>query len=194
MYYVGVDLHKKSISVCVVRPEGRRRIVVVRRRFPCSDQEGIYRFFPQYVPFQVVVEATASYEWFVGLVERGGRSGRAGASQEAAGDCRKHAQDGQDRRPNPGRVFGVGHDPRGVSAHAASASVSDAGPVSALRAEADGVGAQQGPPHPGPTTTPTARSCSPDAGWRTWRSCGCRRRTALCCVSFWRSGNSTSSG
>jgi hypothetical protein len=70
-YYVGVDLHKERISICLVRLEGRKRIVVVRRRFPCSQVEGICQFLRQYVPFQVVVGAAASYDWFVGLVERG---------------------------------------------------------------------------------------------------------------------------
>jgi transposase len=69
MKYVGVDLHKKSISICVMRLDGQKRIVVARKRFACSDTEGICRFFEQHAPFQVVVEATASYEWFLRLVE-----------------------------------------------------------------------------------------------------------------------------
>jgi transposase len=70
MKYVGVDLHKKSISICVVVLEGRKRKVVARRRLTCQDTEGICRFFRELGAFQVVVEATASYEWFVGLVEK----------------------------------------------------------------------------------------------------------------------------
>jgi hypothetical protein len=45
MQFVGVDLHKKSISVCVVVPQGRKRVVRGRRRFSCGDVEGIKRFF-----------------------------------------------------------------------------------------------------------------------------------------------------
>lgn len=70
MKYVGVDLHKLSISICVVVLEGRKRKVLVRKRFACMDMDKIYRFFLELGEFQVVVEATASYEWFAGLVER----------------------------------------------------------------------------------------------------------------------------
>ena len=69
MNYIGVDLHKRTISICVVRLEGQKRVVVARKRLECSNTEGICRFFRQYCPFQVVVEATASYEWFLALVE-----------------------------------------------------------------------------------------------------------------------------
>ena len=36
---------------------------------PEKDEETIESFFAELTPFQVVVEATASYEWFVSLVE-----------------------------------------------------------------------------------------------------------------------------
>src|SRR5262245_46410165 len=66
MNYVGVDLHKQTISVCVVS-QARGR--VQSRRFRCDDELGILEFFEQLSPFEVVVEATASYEWFLQLVE-----------------------------------------------------------------------------------------------------------------------------
>jgi transposase len=69
MKYVGVDLHKKSISICVVVLDGRKRKVLVRKRFACQEVDGICQFFRKLGTFQVVVEATASYEWFAGLVE-----------------------------------------------------------------------------------------------------------------------------
>jgi transposase len=69
MKYVGVDLHKKSISICVIRKVGGKRKVTVRERFTCQDTAGIRRFFQQLGRFQVVVEATASYEWFLLLIE-----------------------------------------------------------------------------------------------------------------------------
>ena len=69
MRYVGVDLHKKSISVCVVIQEGNKRQVIQRRSFACSAMEAIRDFFTGLGRYQVVVEATASYEWFVQLVE-----------------------------------------------------------------------------------------------------------------------------
>jgi transposase len=67
--YVGVDLHKKVIRICIIRLEGNKRKVVCSRRFSCQDVAGITAFFRELGRFQVVVEATASYEWFVKLVE-----------------------------------------------------------------------------------------------------------------------------
>jgi transposase len=66
MNYVGIDLHKKTISLCVVDQE---RKVVDRRRFYCSETERIVTFFGEIGPFQAAVEATASYEWLVSLIE-----------------------------------------------------------------------------------------------------------------------------
>jgi len=43
--------------------------VLERKRFRCSEPGKIREFFEQVGPFQVVVEATASYEWFLLLVE-----------------------------------------------------------------------------------------------------------------------------
>jgi transposase len=74
MHYVGVDLHKQTISVCVVIQAGTSREVIARRRFRCADEDRILTFFEELGTFQVVVEATASYEWFVKLIEpRAGR-------------------------------------------------------------------------------------------------------------------------
>jgi len=66
MNFVGIDLHKKTISICVVNQE---RQVLDRKRLYCKDQERIAAFFEVLGPFEVVVEATASYEWLVSLIE-----------------------------------------------------------------------------------------------------------------------------
>ncbi len=66
MLYVGVDLHKKSITLCVLNQE---RKLICRRRLLCRNTEGIRKFFGELDTFRVVVEATASYEWFVEIVE-----------------------------------------------------------------------------------------------------------------------------
>ena len=66
MNYVGVDLPKQTISVGVV---GQARDVRCSRRFRCDDELGIVEFFTQLGPLEVVVEATAGYEWFLRLVE-----------------------------------------------------------------------------------------------------------------------------
>lgn len=67
MNYVGVDLHKQTISVCVVS-QARERLDAPR--FRCDDELRMIEFFERIGPFEVVVEATASYEWFLRLVER----------------------------------------------------------------------------------------------------------------------------
>ena len=66
MNFVGIDLHKKTISLCVVDQE---RTVLDRKRLDCSEPERIVGFFQRVTPFQAVVEATASYEWLVSLLE-----------------------------------------------------------------------------------------------------------------------------
>jgi len=69
MKYVGVDLHKQVISLCVVVQKGAQRAVVQRQRLGCQNTAAIDEFFRSLGKFQVVVEATASYDWFVELVE-----------------------------------------------------------------------------------------------------------------------------
>ncbi|MFH1109784.1 MAG: transposase, partial [Planctomycetota bacterium] len=66
MNFVGIDLHKKSISVCVVDQE---RQVLARRQFACAEPEQIVGFFKESDPFQAVMEATSSYEWLFQLLE-----------------------------------------------------------------------------------------------------------------------------
>ena len=69
MKYVGVDLHKHLIVLCVVVLVAGRPKVVQRARFRCDQSEAIRAFFQNLGPFQVVVEATAAYEWFFLLIE-----------------------------------------------------------------------------------------------------------------------------
>ncbi len=69
MKYVGVDLHKHLIVLCVVAPVAGRPKVVRRARFRCDESEAIRAFFQELGPFQAVVEATAAYEWFFQLIE-----------------------------------------------------------------------------------------------------------------------------
>jgi len=66
MNYVGIDLHKQSITVCVVDQD---RNVLQTRRFLCADTARIDAFFARLGDFEAVVEATASYEWLVGRIE-----------------------------------------------------------------------------------------------------------------------------
>ena len=66
MHYIGIDLHKKTISLCVMS-KGRK--VLCEKALRCDDEAGILDFFGRWKPFRAVGEATASYEWFVQLVE-----------------------------------------------------------------------------------------------------------------------------
>ncbi len=66
MNFVGIDLHKQSITLCVVDPQ---RAVRTTRRFLCRETDRIRDFFATLQPFQAVVEATASYEWLWLLLE-----------------------------------------------------------------------------------------------------------------------------
>src|SRR5271157_1855723 len=66
MNFIGVDLHKKSITICVM---DEKRKILARKTLACTQTNEIVEFFRQFRPFKVVVEATASYPWFVVLVE-----------------------------------------------------------------------------------------------------------------------------
>ena len=104
MKYVGIDLHKKTISGCVVVKERGRKKVTARKRLECQDEAGIKTWFSELGKFEVVVEATASYEWFVKLVEPLGSPRGLGASEEAPGHRGEQAQDRQARCPGAGGV------------------------------------------------------------------------------------------
>jgi transposase len=64
--YVGIDLHKQTIVLCVMNQE---RKILHRCTFACCGVEAIVDFFRKLGPFKAVVEATASYEWLVELLE-----------------------------------------------------------------------------------------------------------------------------
>ena len=66
MNFVGIDLHKKTISVCVVDQE---RTVLDRKSFFCCQPERMVAFFERLRSFQAVVEAAVSYEWPIKLIE-----------------------------------------------------------------------------------------------------------------------------
>jgi transposase len=64
--YVGIDLHKKTIVLCVMNQDLK---VTHRRTFACCETDAVLDFFRGLGVFRVVVEATASYEWLVELLE-----------------------------------------------------------------------------------------------------------------------------
>jgi len=66
MNFIGVDLHKKIITVCVMN---EKLAILARKTLRCDQPDEIVDFFRKLRPFKVVVEATASYLWFVDLLE-----------------------------------------------------------------------------------------------------------------------------
>ena len=66
MKFVGVDLHKNTITLVVV---DAARKMLARKRFSNLMSERIVEFLKTLGEFQLTVEATASYEWFVQVVE-----------------------------------------------------------------------------------------------------------------------------
>lgn len=66
MKYVGIDLHKKIIVLCVV---DKARKVLERKTFSCCEVKSIKSYFAKLGKFRAVVEATASYEWLVEILE-----------------------------------------------------------------------------------------------------------------------------
>jgi transposase len=64
--YVGIDLHKKTNVLCAM---DQHRTALHRRTLACGDTAAVVAFFGGLGPFRAVVEATASYEWLVALIE-----------------------------------------------------------------------------------------------------------------------------
>jgi transposase len=64
--FVGVDLHQQTITLAVV---GADRKLLSRKRFSHLQTDAIVAFLQDHAPLELVVEATASDEWFVPLVE-----------------------------------------------------------------------------------------------------------------------------
>jgi len=65
MNYVGVDLHKKVITACVM--DANRKIVRETKLYP-NEPQRIVEFFEGLGEYKVVLEATSSYYWFVELL------------------------------------------------------------------------------------------------------------------------------
>jgi transposase len=70
MKYVGVDLHKQIIVLCVVMVVSGQRQVLARRKFACRDVAALDEFFASLGRFQLAVEATSAYQWLLERVER----------------------------------------------------------------------------------------------------------------------------
>ena len=69
MRYIGADLHKKSITFCVVKIVRGKTTIVERKRLNCRDTKVIADWIKSHRPCEVVVETTIGQEWFVQLCE-----------------------------------------------------------------------------------------------------------------------------
>jgi transposase len=70
MRFIGADLHKKSITFCVVEVVAAKTVVRQRQRLLCSCLDQVEQFLASHTPHQLVVEATIGYEWFADLADK----------------------------------------------------------------------------------------------------------------------------
>jgi len=70
MRFIGADLHKKSITFCVIEPIAGDSKVVERKRIDCKDRKRIVNLLASHSPCSLVVEASIGYEWFAELAEK----------------------------------------------------------------------------------------------------------------------------
>lgn len=70
MRFIGADLHKKTITFCVVELVQGKTCVRHRQRLGCREVDRLEEFLRAQGPHQLVVEATIGYEWFAGLAEQ----------------------------------------------------------------------------------------------------------------------------
>ena len=69
MYYVGVDLHKRTLVVATEDDSGVRERPV---SFSCRDTDSIRAYFECRVPFKAVIEASSSYRWLYDMLSEFG--------------------------------------------------------------------------------------------------------------------------
>ena len=146
MNFIGVDLHKKSITLCVMdeKPQGPGP-----QDRPLRPARPDRRVLPPVPPLQGGHRGHRQLPLVRRVAGAPGREDRAGQPQEAPGDRREHQEDRPPRRPGPGRVPGPRHDPPGLHAHAQAAAAPGPGPPPPVSPGADDLGAVQDPPRPG---------------------------------------------
>ena len=163
MKFVGADLHKESITFCVVTSDSGKCSVLRRERVLCKDVAKIVRLLQSLGEFQLVVEATIGYDWLAALAEKYAQRvviAHAGKLRIIAeSTCKTDKIDGAD----PGGVPGQGHDSRGLACDAAGPLAPRAG---ATPAEDSPVASRRSRTRCepcSPATTPTGRTCSPSS-------------------------------
>ena len=63
MRYNGVDLHRRLLVACVIEVRNGARTVIERLRWTNRQTEAMLEFLQQQRPFEVVIEATVTYDW-----------------------------------------------------------------------------------------------------------------------------------
>jgi transposase len=66
MRFIGIDLHKRSMTACVI---DQKTGETFHKTLPTNNLKVIQAFFEGLVEFQAVMEATATYEWLWELLE-----------------------------------------------------------------------------------------------------------------------------
>jgi transposase len=69
MWYVGIDLHRKTVVIAMVSDDGE---AVRPRRFKCSEAGRIIKYLSGHSPFRAVIEASSSYRWLYDLLSAHG--------------------------------------------------------------------------------------------------------------------------
>ena len=146
MHFIGVDLHKKSITVCVM---DEKQSVLARKTLPCDQPDQIVEFFRRFRPFQVVVEATASYLWFVELVEPLAEKVVLAHPKKLRVIAESTQKTDRLDAYVLAKFLALGMIPRGLHAHAQATPASQAGPLPSLLARPNDLRPLQDPPHPG---------------------------------------------
>lgn len=71
MKYIGADLHKKTITFCVLSEDKNRKLkLITTRRLHCSLPGSIEDFLREQGESELVVEATIGFDWFAALAEK----------------------------------------------------------------------------------------------------------------------------
>lgn len=65
MWHIGIDLHRKTLTVAAVHDSGEVR---PPERFQCSQTDEIVACFESFVPFRAVIEASGTYRWLYRLL------------------------------------------------------------------------------------------------------------------------------
>ena len=70
MWYIGIDLHKHSLHLCVMDGDGN---VVYTGRFSTLEENAFLSIFLKYQPFTAVIEASGSFRWLYDLLDSHGK-------------------------------------------------------------------------------------------------------------------------